>query len=104
MSAAAVPLDLVNCHMEFVPELCLGYDAQFGQDRSRLLEAIEHSLDYLQTEAAVAAYEEYPVSGITRERVQLSLVRFRELVATSHSAQQLQQVVKQEFDFYRGSG
>ncbi|EKV00725.1 membrane-bound lytic murein transglycosylase [Leptolyngbya sp. PCC 7375] len=104
MSTAAVPLDLVNCHVEFVPELCLGYDAQFGQDRSRLLQAVDYSLDYLETEAAVTAYEEYPVSSITRERVQRSLVRFRELVATSHSAQQLQQSVRREFDFYRSIG
>ncbi|ESA32339.1 murein transglycosylase [Leptolyngbya sp. Heron Island J] len=104
VSAAAVPLVRGNCHVEFVPELCLGYDAQFGQERTRLLQSIDYSLDYLNTDAAVSAYAEYPISSITRERVQRSLVRFRQLVATSHSAQQLQQAVRQEFEFYRSVG
>ncbi|MEM9267277.1 MAG: MltA domain-containing protein [Cyanobacteria bacterium P01_F01_bin.13] len=104
LSAIAFPLDLVNCHIEFVDQACLGYDAQFGQDRAALLQAIDHSLDYLATEAAITAYEDYPLAGITHDRVQLSLVRFRQLVATSHSAQQLQSLVSQEFEFYRSVG
>ena len=104
LPATASPLELVNCHVEFVTEICLGYDAQFGQDRTRLLQAIDYSLDYLETEASAMAYEEYPLSGVTRERVQRSLVRFRQLVATSHSAQQLQLAVEQEFEFYRSVG
>ncbi|MBX2862761.1 MAG: MltA domain-containing protein [Leptolyngbyaceae cyanobacterium MAG.088] len=104
LSAVAFPLDLVNCHVEFVDQGCLGYDAQFGQDRALLLQAIDYSLDYLATEAAVMAYEAYPLAGVTRERVQRSLVRFRHLVATSHSAQQLQQSVNQEFELYRSVG
>ena len=104
LSSEASPLELVNCQVEFIAELCLGYDAQFGQDRGRLLQAIDHSLHYLSTEAAATAYEAYPIPGITQERVQRSLVRFRQLVATSHSAQQLQQSVRQEFEFYRSVG
>lgn len=104
LSSEASPLELINCQVEFIAELCLGYDAQFGQDRARLLQAIDYSLDYLKTDAAAEAYEEYLISGITRERVQRSLVRFRQLVATSHSAQQLQQSVHQEFEFYRSVG
>ncbi|MEA5465248.1 murein transglycosylase A [Leptothoe sp. PORK10 BA2] len=103
-SAIAFPLDLVNCHVEFVDDVCLGYDAQFGQDRVALLQAIDHSLDYLATDAAAMAYEAYPLAGVIQERVQQSLVRFRQLVATSHSAQQLQASVAQEFDFYRSVG
>lgn len=103
-SVEAVPLDRVNCHTEFVVDLCLGYDAQFGQERARLLQAIDYSLDYLNTEAAAMAYAKYPIASITQERVQRSLVRFRQLVATSHSAQQLQQSVRQEFEFYRSVG
>jgi membrane-bound lytic murein transglycosylase A len=102
--ADGFPLERINCHVELVADLCLGYDAEFGQDRVRLLQAIDYSLDYLATEAAVTAYESYPLPGITRERVERSLVRFRQLVATSHSAQQLQQSVNQEFDFYRSVG
>lgn len=103
-SAIAFPLDLVNCHIEFVDQVCLGYDAQFGQDRAALLQAIDHSLDYLATAASIDAYEDYPLAGITHARVQRSLVRFRQLVATSHSAQQLQALVSQEFEFYRSVG
>ncbi len=104
LSADAFPLDLVNCRIEFINEVCLGYDTQFGQDRAALLQAIDHSLAYLDTEAAVTAYGAYPLAGVTHERVQRSLVRFRQLVATSHSARQLQQLVSQEFDFYRAVG
>ena len=104
LSAIAVPLDLVNCQVEFVSDVCLGYDPQFGQDRGALLQAIDYSLDYLETEAAVAAYAAYPIAGITHDRVQRSLRRFRQLVATSHSARQLQAAVNQEFDFYRSVG
>lgn len=104
LPAMAFPLDLVNCHVEFVDDVCLGYDAQFGQDRAVLIKAIDHSLDYLATDAAVMAYEAYPLVGVTRDRVQQSLLRFRYLVATSHSAQQLQEAVSQEFDFYRSVG
>ncbi len=104
LAAEGFPLERANCHVEFVSDLCLGYDAQFGQDRVHLLQAIDYSLDYLATEAAVTAYDSYPLPSITRERVQRSLVRFRQLVATSHSAQQLQQAVNQEFDFYRSVG
>lgn len=104
LPAGAFPLEQINCHVEFVGDVCLGYDAQFGQDRAALLQAIDHSLDYLATEAAVVAYGEYPLAGVTRERVQRSLVRFRQLVATSHSARQLQAAVDQEFVFYRSVG
>ena len=104
LPAVAFPLVPVNCHVEFVEDVCLGYDAQFGQDRSALLQAIDHSLTYLETPAAQMAYDGYPLAGVTRERVQRSLVRFRQLVATSHSAQQLQRSVVQEFDLYRSVG
>lgn len=102
--AVAYPISPVNCHAELVSGVCLGYDARFGQDRTALLQAIDHSLDYLATDAAVTAYADYPLTGVTHERVRRSLVRFRQLVATSHSAQQLQQSVAQEFEFYRSVG
>ncbi|MEO0867279.1 MAG: murein transglycosylase A [Cyanobacteria bacterium J06642_11] len=104
LPVAAFPLTPTNCHVEFVAPVCLGYDAQFGRDRAALLQAIDHSLDYLQTDAATMAYADYPVAGVTRDRVERSLVRFRQLVATSHSAQQLQTAVSQEFDFYQSVG
>ncbi|NEQ48989.1 MAG: murein transglycosylase [Leptolyngbya sp. SIO3F4] len=104
LPAVAFPLELANCHVEFVRDVCLGYDAQFAQDRAALLQAVDYSLEYLATDAAVAAYETYPLAWVTRERVQRSLVRFRQLVTVSHSAQQLQESVSHEFDFYRSVG
>jgi len=75
-----------------------------GGDRAALLAAIDHSLVYLKTPKAEAAYRQYPVAGITRERVQRSLERFRNLLVTVPSAQVLQAIVQREFVFYRSVG
>ena len=76
---------------------------RFG-DRKALLNAIDYSLRYLQTAQAVRAYQKYPVKGITRDRVDRSLRRFRQLILSSRSAQQLQTAVEREFVFYRSTG
>lgn len=73
-------------------------------DRQSLLAAIDYSLRYLDKPIAEAAYQRYPLPGITRDRVRRSLQRFRQLVLTSTSPSQLQQSVKQEFIFYRATG
>jgi membrane-bound lytic murein transglycosylase A len=75
-----------------------------GGDRAALLQGIDHSLRYLQTPQAIAAYQQYPVPGINRERVQRSLERFRELVVASRSAQELAIAVRQEFVLYQSVG
>lgn len=75
-----------------------------GGDRQALLAAIDHSLDYLQTSEAVAAYEQYPVAGFSRDRVARTLERFRQLLLTCDSAAELQAAVLQEFDFYQSIG
>ncbi len=79
---------------------------QFGQpgDKKALLTAIYHSLRYLQSDAAGAAYGRYRVPEITRERVYRSLVRFRQLVLSSKSAAELEAAVKREFVFYQSVG
>ena len=88
----------------------LGLDEQIweksGQlgDRQALLASIDHSLRYLETGDAVAAYQRYPVPAITRERVVRSLERFRQLVLTSYSPQELQAAVRREFVFYQSVG
>lgn len=85
----------------------LGLDEQiWGQngesgDRQALLNSIDNSLRYLQTPAAA---RNYPVDGITQNRALRSLQRFRELVASSRSPQELQAAVKREFTFYRSVG
>ena len=85
----------------------LGLDRTlFGlnNDRSALLKSIDRSLNYLRTDAADRAYRHYPIVGVTRGRVLRSLRRFRVLVQTSKTSEQLQQRVIQEFDFYESSG
>ncbi|MEL6139783.1 MAG: MltA domain-containing protein [Cyanobacteria bacterium J06628_6] len=82
----------------------MGYDADFGEDRQALLQAIDHSLSYLNSEKAAEDYAEVEVPAFSRDRVRRSLVRFRQLVAQSHSAAELQTAVAAEFAFYRSVG
>lgn len=60
-----------------------GYDERLLTDKKTLLQAIDHSLRYLNSSAAIRAYQNYTISEITRQRVQRSLVRFRQLVQNS---------------------
>ncbi|MBD2560207.1 MULTISPECIES: murein transglycosylase A [Nostoc] len=91
-------------------QTCLGWDEQiWGQrgktgDRKALLASIDNSLLYLTKKEAIAAYQNYPVEGITLERVRRSLIRFRQLVVSSKSAAQLQAAVRREFVFYQSVG
>ncbi|MDY7014183.1 MAG: MltA domain-containing protein, partial [Cyanobacteriota bacterium] len=73
-------------------------------DKEKLLQALAYSLRYLNSEAAAKAYRDYPIAGITRERVVRSLQRFRELLATANSAAELQGLVRREFVFYQAVG
>lgn len=73
-------------------------------DRQALQAAIDYSLDYLQTSAAVAAYERYPVAGFSRDRVVRTLERFRQLLQRCNSAAELQVAVWREFDLYQSVG
>ncbi len=91
---------------------CLGWDEQLwnqigksgGGDRLALLASIDNSLSYLSRKSAIAAYQKYPVQGITHDRVRRSLIRFRELVVNSKSPEELQAAVRREFTFYRSVG
>ncbi len=74
-----------------------GYDERLLTDKKTLLQAINHSLRYLNSSAAIRAYQNYPISEITRQRVQRSLVRFRQLVQKSPTPAALQKAVKKEF-------
>ena len=73
-------------------------------DRQRLLRAINYSLRYLNTNSAVKAYQNYPVPGITRDRVRRSLIRFRELLLYSRTPVEFQRAVEREFVFYQSVG
>lgn len=88
----------------------LGLDEQiWGQngtpgDWKTVLRAVDNSLRYIQSPAAAKAYRKYPVKGITRDRVQRSLLRFRQLVIRSRTPAELQASVKREFTFYQSPG
>ena len=73
-------------------------------NRQALIGAIDRSLRYLRTADAIAAYEQYPIAGITRDRVRRSLIRFRHLLRTVRSPEALQAAVQREFDFYQSIG
>ncbi|MEH1771851.1 murein transglycosylase A [Nostoc sp.] len=73
-------------------------------EKKALLGAIARSLQYLQTANAAAAYQNYPVAGITRDRVIKSLQRFRELLLKTNSATELHQAIEREFVLYQSVG
>ena len=90
---------------------CLGWDSQLFSDNYKgrgdkwtLIKSIDNSLWYLTTNTARKKYANYPVKGITLERVRRSLVRFRQLVLKSKSASALQNAVRREFMFYKSVG
>ncbi|ACK65429.1 MltA domain protein [Rippkaea orientalis PCC 8801] len=88
----------------------LGYDDQLwgthGKkgDKWELIRAISLSLRYLKTAKAAQLYENYPIAGINRDRVQRSLTRFQELLKTAQTPQELQAAVQREFVLYRSIG
>ena len=72
-----------NCTPKYA---CLGWDEQLfwggkgkgkAGDRWALIQSINHSLAYLEKPSAAKKYENYPVKGITLDRVRRSLLRFR---------------------------
>ena len=103
------PLRLVTTPTELEPDSYLWGEsgiqgATQAGDRQALLAAVDHSLRYLQTEAAVVAYRKYVPSAFSRERVQQSLERFRQLLLTAQTPEALQLAVLREFDFYQSIG
>ena len=105
------PLKLMDVSSDCQPARgCLGWDEQLfwnnGKrgDRVALLQSIDNSLRYLNTPRAATVYQKYPVQGITLERVRRSLLRFRQLVVSAKSPEQLQAAVRKEFAFYKSVG
>jgi membrane-bound lytic murein transglycosylase A len=103
LTATNLPLQRADWNSGFAQ---LGLDDQWSQPNSRaaLIRAIDYSLRYLQTPAAVAAYQRYPISTFSREQVRRSLERFRQLVLTTSSAASLQAALQQEFNLYQSIG
>ncbi|MDX2243520.1 MAG: murein transglycosylase A [Leptolyngbyaceae cyanobacterium bins.302] len=77
---------------------------QQSGDRRAMLTAIDYSLRYLATDRAVKDYQRLANLGISRDRVQRSLQRFRQLLVLSRSAQELQAAVDREFAVYQATG
>ena len=86
-----------------VPE-AIALDSQILADRPRILQALDHSIRYLQTSNATRAYQRYPVVGVSQNRVLRSVRRFRAIVQFAKSPEALQKQVNQEFSFYESSG
>ncbi len=90
-----------------IDESPIGFDEQLwgkSGDKVAMIQSIDNSLRYLDTPAAIKAYQNYSISDISRDRVRRSLVRFRQLVNSSRSAGELQAAVKREFVFYQSVG
>ncbi|MEL4895883.1 murein transglycosylase A [Crocosphaera sp. Alani8] len=73
-------------------------------DKWSLIRAISYSLRYLDTPKAAEVYSNYPVPGITRDRVRRSLIRFQQLLKTAKTSREFQQAVEKEFIVYRSVG
>lgn len=105
-----LPLERLHCRNRREAAELVGQDTGLFPtdltegDRTALLTAIDHSLDYLATPGSIEDYRDYPVEGITHSRVRNSLRRFRTLVIQSDSAEALQAAVAAEFDFYQSIG
>ena len=104
----AISPSLPLTSLDHWPDTALADDLLWQGDASaaqlRLLTAIAHSLSYLDTPAAREAYANYPIEGLTRDRVRRSLQRFRTLVLTSASPAELHAAVQREFELYQSIG
>ena len=78
----------------------------FGEngDRKALLTAIDRSLKYLRTPRAVRAYRNYKIPEITHDHVQKSLIRFRQILLKSRTAEELNTAITKEFVLYQSVG
>ena len=79
-------------------------DEMVGRDLEMLQQAVAASLSYLNTPSAQADYRDYPVEGVTLERVRDSLLRFQTLLETVPTETALQTAVLEEFEFYQATG
>ncbi|OUL30224.1 murein transglycosylase [Nostoc sp. T09] len=87
-----------------VDEALYGGENNQPADKKALLTSIDRSLRYLQTARADAVYKSYQVSGVTRERVYKSLIRFRQLLLNTNSAATLHAAIAKEFVYYQSIG
>ena len=103
----SLPLRRVDAAQTAIALPTLGLDDRLwgaSGDRQAMIQAIDRSLQYMETGAATAAYRQYSVAAFTADRVYRSLARFRDLVQTARSPEALQAAVLQEFDLYQSVG
>ena len=96
-------LELTNWHNLGIDEQLWG-NAQKPGDKQALIKSIDNSLYYLSTPSAAKAYRNYPIPGFTLDRVRHSLFRFRQLLLSANSPEELQQAIAQEFVLYSSVG
>lgn len=80
------------------------HELTLPENRGPLTQAINHSLTYLATLKAADDYQDYPVPGVTRDRVYRSLQRLRQLVANSPDDRAFQAALRREFVLYESVG
>lgn len=103
------PISVLN-EVEEDAGVDLGYDSRIWGEEGKsgdwrsLMQAIDYSLSYLETPEAVDAYQNYSTPGITRDRVRRSLWRFRQLILTKRSPEELQAAIQREFVLYQSVG
>ncbi|MGK7893981.1 MAG: murein transglycosylase A [Xenococcus sp. (in: cyanobacteria)] len=104
--ALSLPLQRVSDYQEHN----LGIDEQLwgnlnnSGDLQSLVNAVDQSLKYLATPKAARDYRRYSGTEFNLERVRRSLVRFRQLLVTAKSPEELQAAVESEFIFYQSVG
>ncbi len=96
-------LEIKNWHNLGIDEQLWGNSQKPG-DKKALVRSIDNSLYYLSTPSATKAYRNYAVPGFTVERVRRSLFRFRQLLLSADSPEELQQAIAQEFVLYSSIG
>lgn len=71
------------------------------QDKKEILIAVDESLKYLNR---TSSKHHYPKNGITHEHVKKSLERFKEILKSNLEGEELDLLIKQEFDFFKSVG
>ncbi|MBD2568255.1 murein transglycosylase A [Anabaena lutea] len=99
-----VPVTCCENDASCLDERIYGGDNEKIADKKALLTAIDQSLKYLQTRGAEVAYKKYKIPEITKERVDKSLRRFRELLLSTNSSKELHKAIEKEFVFYQSLG
>lgn len=71
------------------------------RERDELLPAVEQSIEFLKRKSAP---RHFPMEGVSHERALASLERFRDLLATSGSADAFARSLDAEFQVYKSAG